>query len=253
MTSTVPLPRRPHDPGAAAAADPDVRTRHWYENDLGWPTVPGRPLRLLTGVRFDVLDVPAEAGAAALRHLAPGSPVALRGDRMELLVAAGGAEELPGLLDWLEWGGVALDLRALGAGGALEAPARPAGAAAVRPESVRAASPRAAFPRTGSPRAESVRTERARAESGWGESMQGAAVWLRPPGPGREVEASLPAMPAMPVVPSAPAASAVGREGSAPDLVRLVDTVAAQCHRVRLRRACAGNPAVRRNQPLAFS
>lgn len=36
-----------------------------------------------------------------------------------------------------------------------------------------------------------------------------------------------------------------GGVGHAPDLVRLVDTVATQCHRVRLRRSCA--------QPLAFS
>ncbi|MYU29162.1 hypothetical protein GTW30_14100 [Streptomyces sp. SID7810] len=188
--------------------------------------MPGRPLRLLAGVRFDVLDVPAEAGAQALRHLGPGSPVALRGDRMQLLVAAGSAEELPGLLDWLEWGAVSLDLRALGTGDTLEAPEPPAGPAAVRPGSLR---PGAVPPASG--------------RSG---SVQGAAVWLRPPGPGRGVEASLPAMPAMPATP-------VGREGSAPDLVRLVDTVAAQCHRVRLRRACAGHPAGRRDQPLAFS
>lgn len=225
MTSTVPLPRRPVDPGAPAAglpAGPEARARHWYENDLGWPTVPGGPLRLRTGVRFDVLDVPAEAGAKALRHLAPHSPVALRGDRMQLLVAAGSAEELPGLLTWLEWGAVALDLRALGAGGTMEAPPPPAGPAAARPESVRAGVAREP-------------------------SAQGAAVWLRPPGPEREAGASLPAMPAVPASPP------VGREGSAPDLVRLVDTVAAQCHRVRLRRACAGHPAGRRDQPLAFS
>ncbi|KUN27225.1 hypothetical protein AQJ11_15720 [Streptomyces corchorusii] len=183
--------------------------------------MPGRPLRLRTGVRFDVLDVPAEAGAKALRHLAPGSPVALRGDRMRLLVAAGSAEELPGLLAWLEWGTVALDLRVLGAGDTMEAPP-PAESAVVRTGSVRAGVPREP-------------------------SAQGAAVWLRPPGPEREVEASLPAMPAVPAAPPA------GREGSAPDLVRLVDTVAAQCHRVRLRRACAGHPADRRDQPLAFS
>lgn len=174
MTSTVPLPRRPVDPGAPAAglrtgppAGPEVRARHWYENDLGWPTVPGRPLRLRTGVRFDVLDVPAEAGAKALRHLAPGSPVALRGDRMQLWVAAGSAEELPGLLAWLEWGTVALDLRALGAGETIQAPPPPAGTAAVRTGSVRAGIPREP-------------------------SVQGAAVWLRPPGPEREAEASLP-------------------------------------------------------------
>ncbi|MFS4097745.1 SCO3374 family protein [Streptomyces sp. AF1A] len=206
-TSTVPLPRPPVDPGprpdagdlptgprtCGVPADPAAGARLWYENELGWATVPGPPLRLRTGVRFDVLDVPAEAGAGALRHLAPGSPVALRGDRMQVLVAAGSAEELPGLLEWLEWGAVALDLRALGAGGLLEAPLRPGTAPA----------------REG--------------------SLQGAAVWLRPPGPGCEVEASLPALPA---------------SGGAPDLVRLVDTVAAGCHRVRLGRACAGPPAL---------
>ncbi|WP_416519671.1 SCO3374 family protein [Streptomyces achromogenes] len=223
-TPTIPLPRRPVVPdapgagGPGADAGPDAGARRWYEDELGWPTVPGRPLRLVTGVRFDVLEMPAEAGARALRHLAPGSPVILRGDRMELLVAPGSAEELPGLLEWLEWGPVCLDLRALGPGGTLEAPA-PAGPAG-------GASGRAA-------------------------SAQGAAVWLRPPGPGREdVETSLPAMPGMPGVTAAPA---VGREGSAPDLVRLVDTVAAHCHRVRLRRGCAGRPAGRRDQPLAFS
>ncbi|KUM92285.1 hypothetical protein AQI88_33150 [Streptomyces cellostaticus] len=214
MTSTVPLPRRPVDPetparpdGPDGRPDPDVRARHWYENDLGWPTVPGRPLRLVTGVRFDVLDVPAEAGAAALRHLVPDSPVARRGDRMRLLVAAGSAEELPEVLDWLEWGALALDLRALGTGGLMQAPLLPG-----------------------------------RACAGDGaDAAEGAAVWLRPPSPGCEVEASLPALPAMEGL------------GGTPDLVRLVDTVAAQCHRVRLRRASAPSPACRRNQPLAFS
>ncbi|MFJ9818879.1 SCO3374 family protein [Streptomyces sp. NPDC101151] len=215
-TSTVPLPRRPFDPKASDLADgPEVRARHWYENDLGWPTVPGRPLRLVTGVRFDVLDVPAEAGTAALRHLVPGSPVALRGDRMRLLVAAGSTEELPELLDWLEWGALALDLRPLGAGGLMAAPMAPGRACGgTRP----------------------LHGDRIPADS-----LQGAAVWLRPPGPGCEVEASLPALPAM------------GGLGGAPDLVRLVDTVAAQCHRVRLRRANTRPPACRRNQPLAFS
>lgn len=213
--------------------------------------MPGRPLRLLTGVRFDVLDVPAEAGAGALRHLAPGSPVALRGDRMRLLVAAGSAEELPGLLDWLEWSAVALDLRVLGAGDAMEAPVPPATVAA-------GARAPAAGRTEGTARVGVAAGVRAsvgvldgavpgRAGSGSGSaqragSMQGAAVWLRPPGPGGEAEASLPTMPA------------VGREGSAPDLVRLVDTVAAHCHRIRLRRPRAGLPTVcRRDQPLAFS
>lgn len=313
---TVPLPRRSlgrDAPAAAApAAGPDAPARHWYENDLGWPTVPGRPLRLRLGVRFDVLDVPAEAGAGALRHLAAGSPVILRGDRMELLVAPGGADELPGLLDWLEWGAVALDMRALGAGDTLEAPPPPAGAydpVAARPgsagvpgastasaggpgaagalgsaagelgatEALRAAAEgfgavrapgaaaggfgaalrsdaagqgcegplRAGSARAGAPPAAPVGAGSARALS-----AQGAAVWLRPPGPGHEAETSLPAMPGLPGRTATPA---VGREGSAPDLVRLVDTVAAHCHRALLRRARAGHPVDRLDQPLAFS
>ncbi|MER5403505.1 SCO3374 family protein [Streptomyces sp. NPDC002769] len=255
MVPTVPLPRLP--------LDPSDRTRRWYENELGWTTVPGSPLRLATGMRFDVLEVPAEAGFAALRHLGPTSPVALRrnpperhaesaesgesadsgdprdsgaretvfraraphgdsgdsavgpadsparrggrpvrrGARMRLLVAAGSAEELPGLLDWLEWGALALDLTAIGAGGSIGAPLPPG-----MPE--------------GPP-------------SAGGSGPQGAAVWLRPPEPGCEVESSLPTL------------SAMGGGGGAPDLVRLVDTMATQCHRIRLRRACA--------QPLAFS
>ncbi|MER6208963.1 SCO3374 family protein [Streptomyces sp. NPDC001073] len=207
--TTVPLPRRP--------LDPDERQRHWYENELGWRTVPGEPLRLVTGLRFDVLDVPVEAGAAALWRLGPDSPVAVRGDRMRLLVAAGSAEELPGLLDWLEWGALApaLDLVALGADGHMEAPSRPG----ERPV-------RAPLPGAGPAEDRSLPPGRSR-------PLQGAAVWLRPPEPGCEVEASLPTL------------SAVGGVGDAPDLVRLVDTVATQCHRVRLRRSCA--------QPLAFS
>ncbi|MGX5213546.1 SCO3374 family protein [Streptomyces violaceus] len=199
----VPLPRRP--------LDESCRVRRWYERELGWPTVPGDPVRLAVGVRFDVLDVPAEAGHASLRRLGPGSPVAVRGDRMWLLVAPGSAEELPGLLEWLEWGTLALDLTAIGAGGSMEAPvpAEAGGAGGLLP--------RGAFP------------PRPLGPVG----SQGAAVWLRPPEPGCEVEASLPTL------------SALGGGGDAPDLVRLVDTVATQCHRVRLRRACAQPPALR--------
>ncbi|WP_371669926.1 SCO3374 family protein [Streptomyces sp. NBC_00289] len=203
---TLPLPRRPLDTGD--------QVRRWYENELGWPTVPAdpggpetaaTPVRLRAGLRFDVLEVPAEAGRAALRHLAPGSPVAVQGDRMRLLVAAGSAEELPGVLEWLEWGDLALDLAMTGEGGLMDAPAPcEAGRAGKRPlPPVRA------------------------------EVLQGAATWLRPPEPGREVEASLPTL------------SALGGGGGAPDLVRVVHTAATHCHRLRLTRACA--------QPLAFS
>ncbi|QYX78296.1 SCO3374 family protein [Streptomyces akebiae] len=215
----VPLPRRPLDPSASsAAASRDVpgetpcdAVRWWYENDLGWATVPGTPVHLITGLRFDVLDVPVEAGVAALRHLGPvpgpGSPVALCGGRMLLLVAAGSAEELPGLLQWLDWGGLDLDLTAVGTGGHMVAPTPPDGAG---------------------------KRGGVRGEAG----SQGAAEWLRPPEPECEVEPSLPSM------------SALGGGGGAPDLVRVVDTVATHCHRVRLRRASTGPSE---SQPLAFS
>ncbi|MEU6229403.1 SCO3374 family protein [Streptomyces sp. NPDC047042] len=225
MVSAVPLPfpRRPLDTGDTTSGLTGAPTgivpsggpsgtpgdvRHWYENELGWATVPGSgveglPLRLITGLRFDVLDVPAEAGLAALRHRGrarePRSPVALSGDRMLLLVAAGSADELPGLLDWLEWGRLAVDLRATGADGDIEAPRPPGAAGGLRGRT----------------------------------NPQGAAVWLRPPDSGCGTQIPLPTM------------SALGGVGGAPDLVRLVDTLATQCHRVRLRRACA--------QPLAFS
>ncbi|WP_338896731.1 SCO3374 family protein [Streptomyces sp. TG1A-60] len=207
----VPLPRRPLDRSDASG---DIRcdaVRHWYENDLGWATVPGTPVHLLTGLRFDVLDAPAEAGIAALRHLGPvpgpGSPVALHGARMRILVAAGSAEELPGLLQWLDWGGLDLDLAAVGTGGHMAAP---------------------------TPRGGAGRLGDARRAAG----SQGAAAWLRPPEPGREVESSLPTM------------SALGGGEGAPDLVRVVDTVATHCHRVRLRHTSTGPSEC---QPLAFS
>ncbi|MFJ8166107.1 SCO3374 family protein [Streptomyces sp. NPDC096136] len=141
-------------PPLRVPSGPDIRA--WYERVLGWTVAAGPPVRLVTGIRFDVLELPADAGAGLLRRpgLATG-PVALAGRRMRLLVAPGAAEELEGLLDWLEWGGVELDLAALGAGGGITAPVPPG-----------------RLP---------------------GGAPQGVAVWLRPPGPG--CEASLPALP----------------------------------------------------------
>ncbi|MET7324780.1 SCO3374 family protein [Streptomyces sp. NPDC005549] len=215
----VPSPRRPTGSGVSARD----RVRWWYESALGWPTAPGEPARLRTGVRFDVLDVPAGAGYATLERLdrldrmacadrsgqaggpVPGFPVAVQGGRMLLLVAAGAAEELPGLLEWLEWGSLALDLTAVGAGGLVDAPPVPESGPAGLP------------PRP---------PER--------DGLRGAAVWLRPPEPGREVESSLPAL------------SVPGRAGTALDLARLVHTLATQCHRVRL--TASGPP---RTRPVA--
>jgi hypothetical protein len=249
----VPVPRRPLDPG-----DMSAELRRWYETRLRWPTVPappGAPVRLRVGVRFDVLDVPVTAGQAALRHLAAHSPVAVRGDRMRLLVAAGSAEEVPAVLEWLEWGTLPLDLTALGAGGEMEAPlppgvsegAREGAGAGATAGAVTAVVPRPAGPDPGRPghpehsgRKEAVRRPGQAGAAGVrslapgrSDALQGAAVWLRPPEPGGEVEASLPTL------------SALGGGGDAPDLVRVLDTVATQCHRLWLRRGCA--------QPSAFS
>ncbi|MFG2752866.1 SCO3374 family protein [Streptomyces xanthophaeus] len=141
-------------PGSRVAPEEDAYVS-WYERVLGWTLAGGPPAQLVTGTRFDVLEVPSDAGAALLRRRVGTGPVALMGRRMRFLVAAGSAEELDGLLDWLEWGSVALDLTALGAGGRITAPAPPA------------------------PRA--------------GESPREAAVWLRPPEQG--CEAFLPSLP----------------------------------------------------------
>ncbi|MEV8598161.1 SCO3374 family protein [Streptomyces sp. NPDC052012] len=243
MAATVPLPRRPIEPGAQSGYA--ERVRHWYENGLGWRTVPGDPPLLLVGARFDVLDVPAEAGHAALRRLGALErpfPVAVQGDRMRLLVAAGSAEELPGLLEWLEWGAVRLDLVGMGAGGVMDAPV-PGGPDAPAPGGpgrwpvpVDLAGQAGALGRVGpvgsvgsvDPCSGSGLLSRA--------GSQGAAVWLRPPEPGCEVEASLPTL------------SATGGHAGVPDLMRVVNTVATQCHRVRLRRACG--PAAGRTGPV---
>ncbi|WP_338698977.1 SCO3374 family protein [Streptomyces sp. Q6] len=197
--TTVPTPRRP-------LPAPGSRIQRWYEDELGWSATSGPDgVRLHTGLRFDVLELPADAGFAMLRRLDPRSPVAVRGETMQLLVAAGSAEELPGLLDWLEWGALPLDLVALGEDAFIEAPTPP----------------------------------------GWAGSQE-AAVWVRPPEPGREVEPVLPALTSLTAVSTW---SVVGGGGGAPDLVRLVDTAATQCHRARLRRASTASTA----QPLAFS
>ncbi|MFF2326814.1 MULTISPECIES: SCO3374 family protein [unclassified Streptomyces] len=210
MTITAPasLPtltdeRGSHAQGSRTEDARGARWARWYERELGWATEGTAPVRLPTGLRFDVLEVPAAVGHAALRLVSRTGPVALTGARMCLLVAAGSADELPGLLDWLEWGGVALSLTALGTGGRITAPAPP-GRAAGRP---------------------------------------GAAVWLRPPGLRHEGEPELPALVGL-----------GSRGGGAPDLARLVDAVATECHRARLLRARTGRSTDESTaQPLASS
>ncbi|MGI5450373.1 SCO3374 family protein [Streptomyces sp. CA-243310] len=138
IAETVPHPRSPSEEDAYVS---------WYGRVLGWTLAGGPPAQLVTGTRFDVLELPTDAGGRLLRRPVDTGPVAVMGRRMRFLVAPGSAEELDGLLDWLEWGPVALDLTALGVGGRITAPVPPG-----RPQ--------------GSPR--------------------GAAVWLRPPEQGCE-------------------------------------------------------------------
>jgi len=80
----------------------------------------------------DVVSVPEAAGREALARLlgygqpavAPG-PVALSaGGRVLFYVADGGAEDLPELLEWLDWGGVRLDLTAVAARDLTDPPVR---------------------------------------------------------------------------------------------------------------------------------
>ncbi|MFE7129618.1 SCO3374 family protein [Streptomyces sp. NPDC057638] len=181
----------------------------WYETVLDWASTDGPPVGLLTGSRFDVLEAPLEAGKAALRRLdalgCPTGPVAVADGRLGLLVATGSADELPGLLDWLEWGGITLGLTARGAGGRMTAPPPPGTVVPMPPA------------------------------GGGGTGSREAAHWLRPPVPGREVEPTLPALSPFGRGPGA-------NQGHGPDLVRLLDTVATECHRARLLRTNARAP-----------
>lgn len=175
----------------------------WYEQELGWPVTGSLPPGLVTGVRFDALDVPAEAGFTVLTRFSRPDrlgPVALDGHRIRLLVAAGSAEELPGLLEWLEWGGIPLDLAALGAGQRMRAPAHP---------------------------------EWGRREAAYDRS---APVWLRPPRPGFDVESTVPALCL------AAAGGEPDGTGVPIGLSALVAALATACHRISLRTGCQDQP-----------
>ncbi len=106
----------------------------WYAQRRRWSVewdAPGT-LWLPVGADFDVVEVPEEAGRGALRRLigygqaalAPG-PVALTGaGRCGFFVASGARDDLPELLDWLDWGGIDLGMNAYGTGDRIPAPAR---------------------------------------------------------------------------------------------------------------------------------
>ncbi|MEU1624350.1 SCO3374 family protein [Streptomyces sp. NPDC020096] len=182
-------------------------TRDWYERELGWATSGRSPVELLTGLRFDVIDVPAAAGLAVLRRVARTGPVALAGKRILLLVAAGSTDEVPGLLDWLEWGGIELDLAVRGTGGRIPAPVVP-GEAAYGP---------------GTATCTAAADDRHR------------PVWLRPPEPGCEVE---PTLPSLTVCADGHVVNGTGPAG----LVPLVGAVATECHRTRIFSARTNQP-----------
>ncbi|GAA3740603.1 SCO3374 family protein [Streptomyces tremellae] len=233
-----PLPYAPaQGPTAEGSAASPERIAAYYAEVLGWPVVRGGHrgrVALATGVAFDALELPAQAGRTVVDRLdrlrgqgpdAPArpvsGPVAISADRarMWLLLAPGSADEVPGLLDWLEWGGIDLDLDALGTGRSFPAPLPPR------------------WPVL---------------------AAQGAAVWLRPPGPARATPSGLPTLRLCGGTGGAGAAETGtgGSGGDAPDLVRLLDAAAAECHRVRLARGLARGIAAGagvNRQPLAFS
>ncbi|WP_078508132.1 MULTISPECIES: SCO3374 family protein [unclassified Streptomyces] len=210
MARALPRPRSPFS-----------AVRRWYEDELGWPTTGTEPVELLTGLRFDVLEMPADAGRAVLRRMpctgpvallrsAPGGKRAADRPKLLLLIAAGGAEELPEILEWLEWGTLAGDLTARGAGGRMPAPAPPSGGPAAG-----------------------------------GCGAREAAGWVRPPRPGYEAENRLP---------TTGFGTGIGDGGGAPDLVRLVSAAATECLRARLVRARnRQSDRAYGDQPLAFS
>ncbi len=238
-----------HLPGDLAHALPAARRRHWYEHELGWPTTGGEPLGLPTGLRFDALGLPADAGVAVLARVRPTGPVALdrRAGTLWFLTAVGSADELPELLRWLEWDGIALDLTALGSGGRIPAPApvgvrfprsRTSGTGGTaRPERQTRVDRESRAPRENREYPETPGKGRP-----WerGPSDPREAVWLRPPRPGREVEPTLPV-------------TGLGGGRLAPDYVRLVSAAATECHRARLLRAGRSRRGPTGDQPLAFS
>ncbi|MGK5638287.1 SCO3374 family protein [Streptomyces sp. URMC 126] len=245
-SGALPGPRVPQDAEPRLSDGPEARRRHWYEHELGWPTTGGEPLGLPTGVRFDALGLPADAGVAVLARVRPTGPVALdrRDGTLWFLTAVGSADELPELLRWLEWDGIALDLTARGSGGRIPAPLpvgiRSRGGGTARESRGNQGNRESRAPREARKAREAGEAAPARETPDGSLSDAREAVWLRPPRPGREVEPTLPV-------------TGLGGGRLAPDYVRLVSAAATECHRTRLLRAGRSRRGPTGVQPLAFS
>ncbi|MHA6763090.1 bifunctional DNA primase/polymerase [Streptacidiphilus sp. PAMC 29251] len=109
-----------------SARSADEYTQRW-----GWTVdLAGPELRLVTGLGFDVLDVPEAVGCQALVRLErigvrPGPVLAGPGGRALFLVAPHTAETLPDLLYKTGWDDAHLDLTCHGAGSSVPAPPTP--------------------------------------------------------------------------------------------------------------------------------
>ncbi|MEV0850524.1 SCO3374 family protein [Streptomyces sp. NPDC049954] len=248
--SSPPSRPAPAEPSACRCGE---RSRaHWYRTVLGWPVRGGGgegPVLLETGALFDVLEVPAPAGLAVVERLRLGSPVVLDGRTTRFLVAAGSAEELPGLLQWLEWGGLATGLRAYGAGACVEAPHLPSCGRTETGSALGTASAAGREEEAGRGTAGAAREGRAGREptgaGGGGPARSGPGArcdWLVAPhaGAAGESGAGRPE--------SFPGLDGLGGGGGAPGLARLVDAAATECHRIGL-----WGPAARSAQRCASS
>lgn len=123
-------PRPPQPPHPSRRASPPVRGGAGladHRNGAGGAA---------DGVALRCPGDAGRCGGAVIRRLPRTGPVALLragcdgkhpGDRPKLLmlIAAGGAEEVPGILEWLEWGALAADLTTRGTGDRMPAPAFP--------------------------------------------------------------------------------------------------------------------------------
>ncbi|MEY9859035.1 hypothetical protein ABH935_004662 [Catenulispora sp. GAS73] len=173
----------------------------------------------------DVVSVPEAAGREALSRLlgygqpavAPG-PVALSaGGRVLFYVAAGGAQDLPELLEWLDWGGVRLDLTAVPAEELTDPPVRwlhPATVPMQRPGGPAAAVTAAAAANAANDTGAVQNRDSAALRAGKAEDVEGSEGSARADGAARRPSYPTPGLP------------------EAPELIALLATLAAACHRL---------------------